>query len=284
MMINDMPQNIRSNINIFADDSCLWESGLNLSEIISSLQASLNSISTWCKSWGVKISSEKSAVVVFTRRRKFASVCLKYNDTVIPVKREYKYLGITFDSRLSFNSHSNLVVTKCHKRLNFMRLLSGTRWGSDIQSLLRIYRTLVRPIIEYGYEIYLCAPSYVMERVQKLQNSALRICCGAMKTSPIIALQHFCNEYPIALRRFQSCIFYRCHILSLPNPPCKNLVSPTWHEIFPDSSSFCTFDMLTRSSIPQYISFTLRHPLAGPSWTYLPIPIDYTLANDPAYD
>ena len=200
-MINDLPENICSNINIFADDVCIWESGLRLKEIIEKLQVSLDGISTWCRSWGFNISSEKSAVVVFTRRRKIPSLNLRLNDITIEVRKEFKYLGLIFDSRLSFNSHSKQVAKKCQNRLNFMRILSGTSWGANARSLLTIYRVLIRPVIEYGFEVYLCSPLYVRRRLQTLQNSALRICCGAMKSSPICALQHFCDEYPIVIRR-----------------------------------------------------------------------------------
>ena len=126
IMINDLPKDIRSNINIFADDICIWESSLNLQEVIANLQSSLDKISTWCKSWGFRITSEKSAAMVFTRRRNFPPVRLKVNDITIPMKEEYKYIGIILDTKLSFNAHSKMVEKKCHTRINFMRLLSRT--------------------------------------------------------------------------------------------------------------------------------------------------------------
>ena len=49
IMINDLPEHINSNINIFADDSCIWQSGLKLSEVTEKLQDSLDNISRWCK-------------------------------------------------------------------------------------------------------------------------------------------------------------------------------------------------------------------------------------------
>ena len=152
-----------------------------------------------------------------------------------------------FNSRPSYSKY---IVKKCQSRLNFMRLLSGVTWGADTHVLLVIYRVLIRPVIEYGFEVYLSSHQYVLKRMQTIQNSALRVCCGAMKSSPICALQHFCNEHSITIRRLQASLMYRRHVLSIPNHPCRALLDHTWHEFFPDSSPFCTFNMLTSSVLP----------------------------------
>ena len=187
----------------------------------------MDNISKWCKTWGFKISNAKSTAVIFTRRRKVPPVTLKINDACISIKKEFKYLGIIFDSRLSYNSHSKYVAKKCQSRLNFMRLLSGVTWGADTRVLLVIYRVLIRPIIDYGFEVYLSSHQYVLKRMQIIQNSALRICCGAMKSSPICALQHFCNKHSITIRRLHTCLLYRCHAISIPNHPCRTRLDHT---------------------------------------------------------
>ena len=164
-----------------------------------------------------------------------------------------------------------------------MRLLSGTFWGADIFSLLK-YRVLIRQIIEYGFEMYLSSPLSVLKRIQKLQNSALRICCGAMKSSPTIASQHFCGEYLITIKRLFSCLLYRYHILSLQNHPCRNQVTHNLHEIFPDSPRLHAFNMLTRDTFPVDIIFAHKVFLPDPPWTYPFIPIELSLLQSISED
>ena len=45
---------------------------------------------------GFKISQSKSAAVLFTNKRNLPHICLKLQQHSIPVRNEYKFLGITF--------------------------------------------------------------------------------------------------------------------------------------------------------------------------------------------
>ena len=171
-MMHDIPVNAETQINIFADDCCIWDSGLDIAGLNSNLQYSLESISNWCNKWGFRISPTKSAVVVFTRRRKIPPIELTVGGRSLPIKKEYKYLGVILDSKLTYRSHCTYVSEKCQKRMNLLRLLCGTTWGAAKSSLLTIYRTMIRPVIEYGFEAYLFSSKYVLETIQKLQNTA----------------------------------------------------------------------------------------------------------------
>ena len=57
-----------------------------------------------------------------------------------------------------------------------MRVISGNKWGADIKSLLTIYKTLIRPIIDYGAIAYDSATSNLQNIVEEIQNRAIRIC------------------------------------------------------------------------------------------------------------
>ena len=56
VMINDLPANItKTDATLFADDSCLFTSGRNLSSILNKMQDSLNKLVQWCDFNGFKI-------------------------------------------------------------------------------------------------------------------------------------------------------------------------------------------------------------------------------------
>ena len=280
IMMNDLPINLNVDINIFADDSCIWETGLDINQLVSNIQSSLQGVVNWCDTWGFRISPSKSAVVLFTKRRKVPTFNLVIGgNNILPVQKEYKYLGVVFDSKLTYRSHSKSVTEKCLKRLNLLRLLCGTDWGGSKACLLIIYRTLIRPKMEYGFEAYLFSPKYILESLQKIQNAALRICCGAMGSTPLFALQHSCREYPIHLRHLQACLRYRSTILSTVNHPCRTLVTPSWHEIFPDSPTFKTFNMLTNVRVFNLFNHATRAVCEEPPWRLPPIRIDLSLTH-----
>ena len=155
MLMNDFPDNISTDINIFADDFCIWDTGLYIKQLEYSIHTSPNTVSSWCSKWGLQVSSSKSTATLFTKRRKVPSLRLKINKVLLLVKSEAKYLGVIFHSRLSFKSHSNHLVPKRSKRLIFMRLLSGTTWGASTDCLLTISRVLIRSAVEYGLKVFL---------------------------------------------------------------------------------------------------------------------------------
>jgi len=129
-MINDLPANItKTDATLFADDSCLFTPGRNLSSILHIMQDSLNKLVQWCNLNGLKISVNITVAVLFTRRRDRIDNILKINGDSIKIENKANILGIIFDSKLSWNDHVNYIVDKCKKRLNLQRAISGNKWG-----------------------------------------------------------------------------------------------------------------------------------------------------------
>ena len=63
-----------------------------------SLQSMLNVQRTYCGEWGLTVSTDKTAVMVFNRsgRQLKDSLTFKFRDIEIPSAREYCYLGVSF--------------------------------------------------------------------------------------------------------------------------------------------------------------------------------------------
>jgi len=132
VMINDLPASItKTEATLFADDSCLFTSGRNLSSIDHKMQDSLNKLVQWCDLNGFKISMNKTVAVLFTRRRDRIDNILKINGESVKVENKAKFLCIIFDSKLSWNDHVIYIVDKCKRRLNLLRAISGNKWGAN---------------------------------------------------------------------------------------------------------------------------------------------------------
>ena len=117
----------------------------------------------------------------------------------IPIKfeKEVKFLGLIFDHKLTWDAHINYIVTKCKTRLNLMRSVSGTHWGASKQTQLTIYRALIRSVIDYACSAYDSASVTAKAKLEVIQSTALRICCGAMKCTPNAAVQGEMGEKPV---------------------------------------------------------------------------------------
>jgi len=197
---------------------------------------------------GFKISASKTVAVLFTIKAKPQPIKSVFQSTTIPLRKEYKYLGVTFQSNGLYHSHIQHVFNKCQKRLKILRLHKGTSWGTAKDPLLTIYRSLIRSVIEYGMEAYFFSSQSSIIPLFKVQSNALRLCTGAMPSTPIVCLQHACHEMPLHIKHRLFCLQYKVHLLTFRKHPGLSLVTDCWQEIFRDSRNFCSFNMFTKHS------------------------------------
>jgi len=130
LMINDIAASLRSvQTSLFADDSCIYKSGRNLEAIVKCIQSNLDKIVDWCELWGFKINVNKTVAVLFTHRIDKIESNILIRGQPIKIDKTVKFLGLIFDSKLSWNAHIAHIEGKCKKRLNLMRMLSGQTWG-----------------------------------------------------------------------------------------------------------------------------------------------------------
>ena len=88
---------------------------------------------------------------------------------------EARYLGVTIDSKLSFNKHTDVICKKANSALAFLRrnLLScNVKIKSDA------YLMYVRPILEYA--ICSCSPhsKQNIDKLESVQRRAARFVMG----------------------------------------------------------------------------------------------------------
>ena len=91
--------------------------------------------------------------------------------------------------------------------------MTGTSFGADRATLLRLYKSLVLPIIEYGAVIYAGGSKTELKTIDTLQNSCIRIALGIMKTSPINALHTEAHIPPLYIRRMELTLQHKTKIM-----------------------------------------------------------------------
>lgn len=96
IMTNDLADRLfNAGCLLFADDSVIYKTGNNLSYTMEVLQNVLDAIRDWCDAWGFKLSTTKSAAVLFRNPSPSAlPQPLKYASVNLPFVDEYKYLGV----------------------------------------------------------------------------------------------------------------------------------------------------------------------------------------------
>ena len=140
--------------SLYVDDLAFYYSSSHMPSIERKLQQSLKILGRWCDENGFKFSPTKTMCVHFCQLRKqHLDPQLYLNGTQIPIIGDAKFLGLLFDSKLSFIPHITSLKSKCTKLLDLINVLSTTTWGgggADRKGFLRLYRALIRLKLDYG--------------------------------------------------------------------------------------------------------------------------------------
>ena len=105
-------------------------------------------------------------------------VDLKMKGVVLQQVPSYRYLGVTHDSTLSFKMHlAGVTRTVAHK----IYVLTRVRKYLTTRSALMVYKSMIMPYFDYADIAYEKAPGVDLEKIQRLQNRALKVCLNVGK-------------------------------------------------------------------------------------------------------
>ena len=169
LFINDLPSIVRSPLVLFADDANIYHS-IQSDEDYQLLQQDLDNLYKWSEDWQLCFNVTKCKVLHIgfnqhNRVYRLGSDCI----TSSTVEKD---LGILVDNKLKFHEQCSAVVAKAN------RLLGVIRWSFDCtnaEMILRLYKSLIRPVIEYGNIIW--GPFYAMDQqaIEEVQHRATKI-------------------------------------------------------------------------------------------------------------
>ena len=99
LYINDLPHKLNSSVNMFADDVALYTSIQQEHDCIS-LQNDLNTISSWCKTWQMKLNPCKCKALCISNKRSPPLFQYTYDDHAIQWSDVVRYLEVIIDTHL----------------------------------------------------------------------------------------------------------------------------------------------------------------------------------------
>lgn len=122
-LICDLPTTVHA--SIYADDICIWATGVTRPQIRARLQSALKITHKYLIERALQISTSKSAAITFSRK-----LMDRYPITIcgekIPYVRKHTLLGITLDRGLTWTPHVSRLKMKLTSIVHFMRFISST--------------------------------------------------------------------------------------------------------------------------------------------------------------
>ncbi|KAF2364193.1 hypothetical protein FHG87_005060, partial [Trinorchestia longiramus] len=174
---------------LYLDDLAIYKASHHLESLERQVQIAMNRLECWSDRTRFRFSATKTGIMHICRMRGCARITPNLYEQNITLAQTYKYVGVTFDERLTWRPHIRKLRTACFKALNLLKNLAHSSYDSDKMLLLRLYMTSIKLKIDFDGEAYGSACSSLLETVQPIQNAALRIATGAFRSSSLISLR-----------------------------------------------------------------------------------------------
>ena len=160
-------------LGILTDDTNMLQSHSSLETLVKQMNLDLKNLSQWLKSNKLSLNVTKTELIIFHSVSKKTDHSLKFKldgkrltqtDTV-------KYLGVLLDDHLLCSKQINHVATKLNQATS---ILSKLRSRASIKILKMTYHFLFCYHLLYGPQIWGQPNITSQNKIQKLQNRALR--------------------------------------------------------------------------------------------------------------
>ena len=153
----------------------------------------------WDKKWLVDFIAGKTQQVSFDQSNNTGAIDMKMDGSVFEKKSSFKMLGLTFFSKLDWGSYIISIAKTASKKIG--ALICSMKFLSP-EVALYLYKSTIRPCMEYCCHVWAGAPSCYLELLDKLQKWICRTIGPSLAS--LEPLAHCRNVASLSL-------FYRCH-------------------------------------------------------------------------
>lgn len=186
------------------------------------LQTWLDTLHKWCKKWRVLINTEKSKCIHFRKGRQPPTVFNFYiGNNNLEIVKEYKYLGVIFDEKLSFISNCETLGKAASRALR--GLINKIHVMSDFgfKSYEKLVFNCVVPVMDYcstvwGYKNF--------QQLDNVQNRAIRYYLGVHRFASVAATTGDIGWVPSRYRRWLNMLRYWNRLVNLEHDRLTKLV------------------------------------------------------------
>ena len=183
IFINDLPLFIGDSIqsvDLYADDTTLYDIGLDKDMVENNLQHSLNLLKMWCLENGMIINIDKTKLMLISSRQKKKcmkdnKLAIEYDNFDLQLTSCEKVLGVHIDDNLTWTNHFQHVSKKIS---SYLWLLFQIKSYLSLQHRVLFYNAYIKPHFEYCCVIWGNSFNSNLHKIEKLQRRACKLILG----------------------------------------------------------------------------------------------------------
>ena len=177
--VNDLPAFCTNcNVTMFADDTNIY------GKVDDGINDTIENVSVWMESNKLATNRDKCKAISFVATNETPEI--KIYDYSIEFVDHIKYLGVYIDSKLSFKSHIEKIISR-------MNSLTAAIYQYKIffkrHILVRLYKIYVQPVLQYGVLLYGVANKSDLQKLEWLQSRIFRLLFSAKRFQSIDELR-----------------------------------------------------------------------------------------------
>ena len=175
--INDLPDLVDSFIHLFADDTKMFNSILNDNDV-ANFQDDIFNLCSWSKKWQLQFNTSKCKVMHLgsnNNKNNYQMFDKEDNTYTLSNTTLEKDLGVNIDEGLKFHDHVNITVKKAN---SIVGIIKRNFRNLDDTIIIQLYKTLIRPILEYGNSVWY--PRFIKddEKIERVQRRVTKLIKG----------------------------------------------------------------------------------------------------------
>ena len=224
--INDlalMIKNLSMSISLYADDAVIYCSNYDSFFVQQRLETSLFHVFTWCNQNYINVNIDKTKFCIYGTRAHvstFEQNTLCCNEKEINRCHHYNYLGVILDECLNLKQNFNSILKKfSYKIYQFGKIKKYL----SVETRVLVYKQTILPLTEYVSFVLSLNNKHEVDKLQKLQNRALRMCYNVNNPTDIsiARLHEMANVDMLYKRRMLQLMtmIYEKRLLSLNERP-----------------------------------------------------------------
>lgn len=199
------------NYHIYADDTQCYitiKPGESWDLPSSKIEACLSEISEWMKQNLLKLNKEKTEFIIFRPRHRAPPSKEPYLDvgsSVLQPANFVKNLGVFQDSNLTMVKQVNAIIRSCYYQI---RIIGRIRKDITTKACRTLVQATVISRLDYANVLLYGLPQSLLDKLQRLQNSAARLISRTRKFDHITPVLVDLHWLPVTFRLQYKVLLY----------------------------------------------------------------------------
>ena len=173
--INDLPEAVKSQVRLFADD-CLLYRNITTPQDHITLQEDLRHLEDWAKKWGMRFNAQKRYIL---SSRSKSTHMYSLNGVFLKQVQQHPYLGVIISDDLKWGKHIVYISRKAGAAVGFLRR-NLRNCPKECRRLA--YIALVRSRLEYAETVWDPYYQQDIEKLERVQSQATRFIAKDYRT------------------------------------------------------------------------------------------------------